>query len=425
MSRRSGPGSEARESLEVAPAAATDASAADVAAAEAAGSRVIGRYGAGGEGPLVLAVGGIHGNEPSGVLALRRVTMRLASRRPVFRGELLAVAGNLAALRSRRRFLDRDLNRGWNVRRVARALERPQTREDVEQAALLEILVPAIRAAAGGIYLLDLHTTSSTSPPFLTLSDTLETRSFAKRLEMPLVLGIEEEIDAMVEYLSGFGAVAVGVEAGRHDDPASVDLHEAALWMSLVAAGCLPEATEAVDLEACRRLVAEARRGLPPVFEVIYRRPIDPADGFRMRPGLRNFEPVRSGQVVARDVDGPIPVPMSGRIFLPLYQAQGDDGFFVVRPVRPVWLKVSRVLRRLGAPRLLPLLPGVRRSPRREDTFIVSRRIARWLVTEVFHLLGYRRVREKARHVVFRGRGPLSHDRDTKPGRRQPRATSS
>ncbi|MFW6039715.1 MAG: hypothetical protein ACOC9N_01395, partial [Gemmatimonadota bacterium] len=369
--------------------------------------RVIGRYGDEGCGPLVLCVGGIHGNEGSGVRALRRVVSRLEEARPEFRGRMIAVAGNLEALRAGRRFIDRDLNRGWSVRRVSDALESPRTVEDLEQAALLEALVPPIRRAEDRIYLLDLHTTSSVSPPFVTLSDRLETRAFAQQLGIPLVLGIEEQIDAMIDYLAGFGAVAIGVEAGQHDDPASADLHEAALWVGLVAAGCLPEDTDVVDVAECRRALTEARRGLHDVFEVIYRRGIEPEDGYAMTPGFANFATVRAGRIVGRDVNGPVPVPMSGRLFLPLYQDQGDDGYFLVRPVRRLWLRISRILRRLGAPKLLPLLPGVRRSTRRADTFVVSRRIARWLVNEIFHLLGYRRVRETDRHVVFRGRGPL------------------
>jgi len=372
--------------------------------------RILGRYGSDASGPLVLCVAGIHGNEPSGVHAVRRVVAQLRERQPAFRGRFLAVSGNLPALRTGRRFIDRDLNRGWNVRKVARTLERPESVEDAEQAALLEILVPAIREARGYVYVIDLHTTSSASPPFLTLGDALETRTFARQLGMPLVLGIEEKIDAMVDYLAEFGTVGVGIEAGQHEDPRSVDLHEAGLWLSLCAAGCLPEDTDVVDLNECRAQIREARNGLSPVFEVIYRRGIAPEDEFRMTPGFENFAPVRAGQIVARDVRGPIPTPMRGRLFLPLYQAQGDDGYFLVRSISPVWLRISAVLRRLGAPKLLPLLPGVHRSARREDTFVVSRSVARWLVNEIFHLLGYRLVRETRRHLVFRGRTPSLRD---------------
>ena len=378
--------------------------------ADPPGDRILGTYGEDAGGPLVLCIGGIHGNEPSGIVAVRRVIARLEARQPAFRVRLIAVAGNLRALSANRRFVDRDLNRGWSVRRVSEVLERPATTEDLEQAALLGVLVTAIRDATSDVFLLDLHTTSSTSSPFVTLNDTLEIRTFARRLGLPLVLGMEEEIDTMVDYLSGFGALAIGIEAGRHDDPLSVDVHEAALWVSLSATGCLPEESGVVDLAACRRRLAEARRGLPDVFEVMYRRAVEPGDAFRMTSGFVNFTPVRAGEIVAHDAAGPVPVPLSGRLFLPLYQAQGDDGYFLVRPIRPVWLAVSRILRRLGAPRLLPLLPGVHRSARRADTLIVSRRVARWLVNEIFHLLGYRRVREAERHVVFRRRGPLLPD---------------
>lgn len=374
--------------------------------------RILGRYGGDVDGPLVLCVAGIHGNEPSGVRAVRRVVARLTELRPAFRGRFLAISGNLPALEAGRRFIDRDLNRGWNVRRVSRTLERPETVEDEEQAELLGILVPAIREASQTVYVIDLHTTSSSSPPFLTLGDSLETRAFAHELGMPLVLGIEEKIDAMVDYLAEFGTVGVGIEGGQHEDPRSVDLHEAGLWLSLAAAGCLPADTDLVDLEGFRSEIHEASRGLSPVYEVIYRRAITPADEFRMTPGFENFTQVRVGQIVARDMRGPIMTPMRGRLFLPLYQTQGDDGFFLVRPISPVWLRVSAALRRLGAPRLLRLLPGVHRSERRDDTFIVSRRVARWLVNEIFHLLGYRVVRETRRNVVFRGRRPQLRDPD-------------
>jgi hypothetical protein len=46
-------------------------------------------------------------------------------------------------------------------------------------------------------------------------------------------------------------------------------------------------------------------------------------------------------------------------------------------------------------------MPGVRRSRRRPDTLIVDRRVARWYVIEVFHLLGYRKRREALGYYAF------------------------
>lgn len=367
--------------------------------------RILGRFGGHTPGPLVFAVAGLHGNEPSGVAALQRVVAKLHERRPSFRGEFIAVAGNIAALREGVRFIERDLNRGWSVRSVARTLDRPMTAEDREQADLVGILVPGLRDSDAQTYVFDLHTTSAASAPFLTLRDTLENRRFAQRLGMPLVLGIEEQIDgAMLDYLGGFGPVALGVEAGQHDDPASVDIHEATTWMTLVEAGCLSRETNLFDLAECRRRIAVARAGLPHVFEVVYRRAIEPGDGFQMEPGHYNFERVCAGQVIARTAAGPVRIPENGWLFLPLYQELGDDAYFLVRPVRLIWLRMSRILRRFGIARVLPLLPGVKCARERTDTYLVDRRVARWLVIQLFHLLGYRRIRTTPQVVVFRGR---------------------
>lgn len=382
--------------------------------AVATGGRVVGRYRGGRHGPLLLGIGGLHGNEPAGVHALRRVFAALEETRPPLHGEFLGLAGNLLALRAGVRYLRRDMNRAWRPSRVAELRAgRLHAAEDEEQIRLLDAIEEALGGREKEAFVLDLHTTSAGSIPFFTLGDTLRNRAFAGRLELPLVLGIEEQIEgALLELLSRRGTVTVGVEGGRHDDAVSVDYHEAVLWLALVETGCLAK-EHADGLDERRRFLAAAREGLPRVFEVRARHGLRPGDGFVMRPGFANFQQVRRGEEVARDHRGPIRASEAGRIFLPLYQELGDDGFFLVRAVRPVWLRVSALVRRLRLDGLAPLLPGVRRSRRRVDTLVVDRRIARWYVVEIFHLLGYRRERSAPRSIVFTRR---RHDR---PGTRR------
>ena len=76
---------------------------------------------------------------------------------------------------------------------------------------------------------------------------------------------------------------------------------------------------------------------------------------------------------------------------MPLYQDQGEEGFFLVDPVRPFWLRLSERVRPWRLERFLHWLPGVRRHPDQEGAFIIDRRIARWEALQVFHLLGFRR----------------------------------
>lgn len=349
----------------------------------------------------MIFIAGLHGNEPYGVVALDRLFRVLDSEAPPFRGEVLGLAGNITALKSGRRYLVSDLNRSWTRRRIAAIRTRQSDDEEREQLELLDTIEQTLRGRESEAIVLDLHTTSSDSIPFFTLGDSLRNRQFARKLELPLVLGIEEQIHgALLEYLNARGPITVGVEGGRHDDPASIDFHEHVLWIALAEAGCI-EPDHVPRYAERRAALAGARGSLPPVFEVRARRPVSPDDGFVMRPGFQNFEMIREGQPLADDVDGVVVAPEDGRIFLPLYQDLGDDGFFVVRPVRPIWLKISSVLRHLRLYPLVRFLPGVRRSRRRPGTLLVDSRVARWYVVELFHLLGYRKRREALGFYAF------------------------
>jgi len=114
-----------------------------------------------------------------------------------------------------------------------------------------------------------------------------------------------------------------------------------------------------------------------------------------MRPGYLNFHPVTAGEVIAKDRRGDVAVRETGRLLLPLYQGKGSDGYFLARDVRPFWLWVSSVLRHLHAHHLVRILPGVWRHPKKPDTFVVNRRVARWFPMQILHLLGFRKVREE------------------------------
>jgi len=366
--------------------------------------RILGRYSAGKPGPTLLICGGLHGNEPAGVLAAQRVLERMAEERPPIRGEVIAVAGNLAALQKRRRYVDLDLNRCWTAERLRDVRARGgsgQSVEDREQEELLRILDDAVNHSPGPLVLLDLHTTSGDSPPFALMSDSLRNRRLAFYLPVPVILGLEESIrGTLIDYAGDRGHRAMVVEAGQHDAPGSVDLHEAVIWLTLVATELLDLRDLPARVEWRRRLRA-ACDGLPRVVEVRYRHRLRDGDEFVMKPGLCGFLPVQKGEVLARDRSGEVVAPERGRLLMPLYQKQGADGFFLVRSVNRFWLWVSAALRRLHVDALLPLMPGVSRDPERKNALRVNPRVARWFPVEIFHLLGYRRRRPGAGCLIF------------------------
>ncbi|MBL8206627.1 MAG: succinylglutamate desuccinylase/aspartoacylase family protein [Blastocatellia bacterium] len=356
------------------------------------------------EGPLVICIGGIHGNESAGAFALQRVVTRLKETTPLFQGRLLAVAGNVRALNAGVRYFRRDLNRMWlpaRVQTLSKNTVAHETAEDAEQQELLAIIREALAQGPTKVIFLDLHTTSSDGAPFALISDTLTNRRLAQALGTPLILGLEESIDGTIlNYINEMGHAAIGFEAGQHDAPQSIENHVAAVWITLVEAGCLvPEAVP--DLAAMRATLRRASRGLPSVFEVRYRHAITAADAFVMQPGFANFARVEKQQPVAEDCRGAVRANESGFLFMPLYQALGEDGFFLVREIKPFWLRVSSWLRRASADELLHWLPGVHYLGGDKNSLIINTKIARWFVIEICHLLGFRKHAQTGEQLII------------------------
>lgn len=366
--------------------------------------RVLGQYGGAMPGPLVICIGGMHGNEPAGVFAARRVLQDLQARQPAFRGELVAFSGNRTALARRCRYLSQDFNRMWTEERISTVRQlSPQAwrnPEEKEQQELLDAIELTLARRQGPVIFLDLHTTSAAGVPFTVIADTILNRQLALSLPAPVILGLEEYLDGTtLNYINDLGYIAVGFEGGQNEAPSSIDYHEAVMWTILQTIGCL-RGEDAPRAETLRRQLAYATQHAPRIVEIRHRHAIQEGDNFVMEPGFSNFQRVERGQFLARDRHGAIRAHETGMILMPLYQSQGADGFFLVREVRPFWLQVATRLRRRHLERLLPLLPGVRRHPTLPDTLLVNPRIARWFVLELFHLLGFRKQRPQGELLV-------------------------
>lgn len=325
-------------------------------------TRLIGRMVSELPGPTLLVVGSLHGNEPAGALAARRVFDGLAAAGyrverdaascdsadgtggysapppldppPLMRGEFVAFTGNLRALAQGRRFIHRDLNRQWSPERIELIESHgPQADEDLEVVELKAELDAVLARARGTVYFIDLHTTSADGVPFsMVLRDARE-QAFALQFHLPIMLGLlETVVGDLTEYLHDRGCVSLGIEGGQNERAASVDNHEAALQVALVAAGILPpRAVPALD--DCRSRLEKSRGGLPRMMEIYSRHPITPADQFKMMPGYRNIQRIRRDELLAHDRNGEVRAREDGILLMPLYQAQGEEGFFLGREI--------------------------------------------------------------------------------------------
>lgn len=239
---------------------------------------------------------------------------------------------------------------------------------------------------------------------FSVFTDSLPQRDFASTFPVPMIFGLEELVDGtLLNLLSTHGIVSLTIETGQHGEPEAVDRAEAAIWIAIVTAGLLPE-ERVPEVAAARERLSRDSTHVPRALEMRYRRDVHPEDGFRMKPGYRNFQSVARGEAVATDHRGEVLLKESGRLLMPLYQEQGEDGFFLVREFSTFWMGVSRFLRQSGASELAYLLPGVRRVPGTENEVVVDKRIARFFARQLFHLLGFRQLEDAGHQLVMRRR---------------------
>lgn len=297
--------------------------------------RVLGE--AGERGPLCLVTAGIHGNEPAGVIALRRVFATIAKHKVAMTGRFVALSGNRAGLARPARFIDEDMNRMWSKARVDLLRAGDAGRDNSEQREQRDLLACIDRELGAGherVTHLDLHSTSGVGPPFTVIAGPSSSRAAANHLEIPLLLGLEAVIEGtLIEYFGSLGLSTVLIEGGQNEALDTIDHHESAVWMTLVHAGVVRE-NDVPQYAHLRTRLLHGAGGLPHELEIGYRHRLEPEEEFRMLPGYSNFDAVVEGQLLARS--GPslaheVRAPWTGTLLMPRYQGQGLDGFFLGR----------------------------------------------------------------------------------------------
>ncbi len=298
--------------------------------------RIIGSYTQSKKGPLLIISGAIHGNEPAGVKALQVVLTQLKEWNIPIKGQLIGLIGNLQAFSKHKRYLSQDLNRQWkpgNVLRIKRTPKKQLKDEDIEQKELIEFFEGILEKRKfqnnSRVVLLDLHTTSADGVAYSIVTSMGKSRTIAESLGVPAIMGFDKAISGTtLNYFSDLGLESFCFEAGQHDAESSITRTVSAIWQVLVALGCI-EAAKVPFFSNHKGLLHELGEGLPRTIQYKYRHAIQPEDCFKMIEGFDNFQSVEKGQLLAYDKGGEIRAPFSGIMLMPLYQAQGKDGFFI------------------------------------------------------------------------------------------------
>jgi succinylglutamate desuccinylase len=298
-------------------------------------TRTIGEYTVGEKGPLLFVIGGIHGNEPSGVYALNKVMRRLNETAPdAFKGKIVGVHGNMTALQAQQRFIETDLNRLWasdTIRRLKTAAPASLKVDEREFLDLLKHIEIEFAKDYTEIILLDLHTTSGPKGLFSIISNHKPNQDLASALHAPVLFDLATELSTNSNrYMDEQGIRGIAFEAGQHDEPESIDNQEAAIWLTMDKLGMINFDDRTFDIDPFHYQLITASKDLPHFVKVIYRHDVKPEDGFHMYPGYDNFHEVYKGEPLARCGKQVVLCPASGLMLMPLYQKQGSDGFFIM-----------------------------------------------------------------------------------------------
>ncbi|EDP71829.1 hypothetical protein FBALC1_12047 [Flavobacteriales bacterium ALC-1] len=350
------------------------------------------------KGITLICIGGMHGNEPAGVLSLKNITNQIIEQDIVLKGNLYALIGNINAYKRGIRFNDIDLNRQWTKQKIKDLNSNSvlQIQEHKEQYELYNQIKTILNTHQGPFVFIDLHTTSAPTMPFITISDSLNNRRLAKAFNVPIVLGIEEYLDGpLLSYINEFGHVSLGFEAGQHQDEKAILYCEAFIWLNLEKLGLV--AKNNFPYSEYNKLL-NFQKGF---YEIVYRHSLAKANQFKMQRGFTNFDVITKDQLLAKDNVEDINSQYDGLIFMPLYQEQGEDGFFIVKKLSVLWLKLSSILRGLKFHQLLRALPGISLHPENKYCLVANSKVARFLTSKVFHLFGYRKKIKKNNKIHF------------------------
>lgn len=293
--------------------------------------RIIGKYTGDQSGPLLLVTAGVHGNEPSGVRALQKIFKLLEEHQPSMKGVFLGLSGNREALEQGKRFIDEDLNRTWTQRNLNK-----ETRESHEQREMQEI-IDTLKEYSPEFYpvryFVDCHTTSSDSLPYISVQEVGKNDEFAHRFPVSIVRGFSDIVDGSIDkYFSNTGMTGFTFEAGQHESQASLAHQEAMIWLALKEANGLDHSVVPRFSEAIKIFQDDEAKGQT-TYKILYRHGIENIEKFSMEPGFRNFEKINKGQLLAVQDGIQVKSTWDATIFMPLYQAQGNDGFFVIAEI--------------------------------------------------------------------------------------------
>jgi uncharacterized protein len=267
------------------------------------------------KGPHLLLIGGVHGDEPCGTVALTRLADELSRGAVTLKcGRVTLVPmANPQAQAEGKRLVDVNLNR------VLHKHENPHHYEHFIANSICDHIekVDAV---------LDLHAVTASSPPFTFLDwDTPAGRAWIAALGVPFALTGWDELyppdsgsSSTSSYAHGLGKTAVALECGQKTDPAAADVAYTMARVSLAHFGLTEAYAHTPQKSQALRMT-----------KVVWKEQAGELLG-----EFENFSPVKADQPLARLADGTtLTADADGYIIMPKATAViGEEWYYLAVP---------------------------------------------------------------------------------------------
>ena len=296
---------------------------------------------------VLFIIGAIHGNEPAGVIAWKRFMKIFGKSKFQLNGLVVAFIGNDEAYKKNVRFIAEDMNRlfasenvwilGNNKKLHAEEKAVYKISESIKQ--ILTARAKELNTSCEAI-LLDIHTTSAQSIPFCVVTSDFASNFWTDTLGVPVIHGLDKKMgsNSLISFFNpenlGLKTHALIVEAGQHASADAVDFAYQCIIKTMRVFDLMNEETASKFLFRAENMDSAHQTSdseTPAALELIYRHALKPEDIFEMQPNFKNFDRVTTQTLLAHQNGKPIYSPLDAYLLMPLYQKQGNDGFFLVK----------------------------------------------------------------------------------------------